>query len=150
MTNNPVYLFFHSPRNCGPLVLRLTLTAFFFFHGAQRALGWFGGSGWSGTIEAWTAAVGPAWPSLLVMIFLASELVVSLSLFFGFFTRLAGLAVVCIMSVKIAVLAQHAPGLSAYELPIMIWAAGLSLLCLGGGSLSIDRAVSENLLPVVG
>ena len=84
------------------------------------------------------------------MIFLASELVVSLSLFFGFFTRLAGLAVVCIMSVKIAVLAQHAPGLSAYELPIMIWAAGLSLLCLGGGSLSIDRAVSENLLPVVG
>ena len=82
--------------------------------------------------------------------FLAGELLVSLSLFFGLFTRLAGLAVAGIMSAKIAVLAQHFQGLDSLELPVMIWAAGLALLCLGGGALSADRAISQNLLPVVG
>jgi len=150
VTNNPVYLFFHSPRNLGPLVLRMTLAGFFFFHGAQRVLGWFGGAGWNETLHFWTSSNGLGWPSLLVALFLAGELLVSISLFLGLFTRLAGLAVAGIMSGKIAILAQHGPGFASLELPILLWAAGLALLCLGGGALSTDRAISENLLPVVG
>jgi len=33
-----------------PLVLRLTLAVVMFAHGAQKALGWFGGSGLRGTL----------------------------------------------------------------------------------------------------
>lgn len=150
VTNNPVYLFFCTPKNFGPFILRMILSGFYFFHGAQRALGWFGGAGWHGTIEEWTASTGPAWPLILIVFFLVGELLLSFSLFLGFFTRLAGAAVTGIMFFKFAILSQQAQGLAAYELPIMIWAVGLSLLCLGGGALSTDRAISENLLPVVG
>ena len=34
-----------------PLVLRLTLAIVMFPHGAQKALGWFGGHGLSGTAQ---------------------------------------------------------------------------------------------------
>src|SRR2546426_2518224 len=36
----------------GPLVIRLALGAIFFAHGAQKMLGWWGGAGFSGTVEA--------------------------------------------------------------------------------------------------
>ena len=150
VTNNPVYLFFYTPKNFGPLILRLILAGYFFFHGTQRALGWFGGPGWSSTIAEWTAPAGPAWPMVLIVIFLVGELLVTFSLFLGIFTRLSGAAVAGIMFLKMAILAQHAQGLAPYELPIMVWAIGLALLCLGGGAVSTDRAISENLLPVVG
>ena len=87
---------------------------------------------------------------LLVVIFLVGELIVCLSLFLGFFSRLAGLTVAGIMTLKIVILAQHSPFQTSYELPMMIWAMGLAILCLGGGALSTDRAISENLLPVIG
>jgi putative oxidoreductase len=128
----------------------MSLSGIFFFQGAQRVMGWFGGAGWNGTMEAWTSPEGLGWPVLLVAIFLAGELLVSLSLFLGLFTRLGGLAVVATMSAKIAILARHSPDLVSLELPVMLWAAGLALLCLGGGALSTDRAISENLLPIVG
>ena len=150
VTNNPVYLLFYTPRNCGPLILRMVVAGYFFLHGAQQTLGWFGGLGWNTTLEAWTAASGPAWPFLFIALFLAGELLVSFLLFLGFFTRLAGAGTAAIMFLKIAILTHHAPDLTSYELPIMVGTIGIALLCLGGGALSTDRAISENLLPVVG
>lgn len=150
VANNPVYLFFHTPRNPGPFVLRMALAGYFFFHGAQRTFGWFEGAGWGATMNEWTSPEGLGWPMVLVAMFLVGELLVSASLFLGLFTRLAGLAVVAIMSVKIAFLAQHLASAGVLELPLMLWAAGLAIACLGGGALSTDRAISENLLPVVG
>lgn len=150
VAHNPVFLFFDTPRNSGPLVLRMALSGIFFFQASQRALGWFGGAGWSGTMQTWTSPDGLGWPFLLVAVLLAGEILASISLFLGLFTRLSGLAVVVVLSVKIAILARHSPGMISLELPIMLWAAGLALLCLGGGALSTDRAISQNLLPIVG
>lgn len=150
MTNNPVYHFFYTPGNAGPLVLRLAAAGVFFFHGAQKALGWFGGVGWHRTIETWTSATGLGLPAVIAPLVMVAELVICAGLFLGFFTRLAGLGVVLIMSGALFAIGKGSPGLLDLELPLMVWAAGLALFCLGGGAISVDRAISKNLLPVVG
>src|SRR5438046_10347634 len=51
----------------GPLVIRLALGAIFFAHGAQKMLGWRGGAGFSGTVEAFTKQGMPAPLAMLVI-----------------------------------------------------------------------------------
>lgn len=150
VTNNPVYHFFDTPGNVGPLVLRLATAAVFFFHGTQKALGWFGGIGWHRTIETWTAVTGLGLPSVTGPLAMVAELVICAALALGFFTRLAGIGVVLVMSGTLFAVSKSAPAFPDLEFPLMVWAAGLALLCIGGGALSMDRAVSKNLLPIVG
>ena len=150
VTNNPVFHFFHTPGNAGPLVLRMAAAGIFFFHGTQKALGWFGGPGWQGTIQTWTSATGLGLPDVIAPLVMVAELAICLALFFGLFTRLAGFAVVVIMSGALFIVSKHAPGIENLELPFLVWASGIALLCLGGGAFSIDRAISKNILPIVG
>ncbi|MFZ4777723.1 MAG: DoxX family protein [Terrimicrobiaceae bacterium] len=150
MTNNPVYHFFHTPGNPGPLILRLATAGIFFFHGTQKALGWFGGAGWTATIERWTSMTGFGFPDVLAPLVMISELAITLALFLGFFTRLAGFGVAIIMSGALLVAAKNSQAFGDLEFPFMIWTAGLTLLFIGGGALSLDRAISKNLLPIVG
>jgi len=150
VTKNPVYHFFHSPGNVGPLILRLAIAGIFFYHGTQKALGWFGGAGWQGTVEAFASPTGFGLPVVLSSLVIVLELAICLSLFFGFLTRFAGLAVVVIMSGALLLLGRNATTFSDLEFPLIVWAAGLAIVCLGAGSLSLDRAISRNLLPVVG
>ena len=148
MTKNPVFYFFHTPGNAGPFILRLAVAGIFFYHGTQKALGWFGGAGWQGTIDSWTSTTGL--PLVLASLVIVVELALCLALFFGFLTRLAGIGVLAIMSGVVVTLGRHTTSFSDLELPLLLWTAGLALVCLGGGALSIDRAISKNLLPVVG
>jgi len=150
VTKNPVYYFFHSPGNVGPLVLRIAVSGIFFYHGTQKALGWFGGPGWHGTIDSWTSTTGLGLPFVLASLAIVLELAICITLFFGFFTRLAGLGVVVSMTGALIIMGRNTPAFSDLELPLMVWAAGLAIFCLGGGALSIDRGVSKNLLPIVG
>ncbi len=150
VTKNPVYHFFHSPGNAGPLILRLVLSGIFFYHGTQKALGWFGGAGWQGTLEAWTSPTGFGLPIVLTSLVIVLELAICLALFFGFLTRFAGLGVVVVMTGALVMLGRPTAVFSVLEFPLLVWAAGLALVCLGGGALSIDRAISKNLLPIVG
>lgn len=121
----------------------------FFYHGVQKTFGWFGGPGWNNTIALWTSAENYNLPYVLVAFLLAAELAVCLALLLGFLTRLAAFAVVLIMAVAL-VLAYRGTTFEAVEFPIMLIAAGLSLMITGGGSFSVDRAISVNLLPQVG
>jgi putative oxidoreductase len=148
VTNNPVYHFFHTPGNLGPLVLRMTVAAIFFFHSAQKTLGWFGGPGWSGTLAAWSETLGM--PTAVAAAIIIGEVLVCLSLFFGFLTRLAGLGVMIIMSGAFVVVARSAGGFADLELPLIVCASGFALFSFGAGALSVDRAISRNLLPLVG
>ena len=51
-----------------PLILRLTLAAVMFPHGAQKTLGWFGGNGFRGTMAYFTkSGFPPALAFLAVM-----------------------------------------------------------------------------------
>src|SRR5437667_12744829 len=72
----------------GPLVIRLALGVIFFAHGAQKMLNWWGGAGFSGTVEAFTKQGMPAPVAMLVI---AAEFFGGVGVFFGCLTRFAAL-----------------------------------------------------------
>ena len=149
MSNNPVYSFFATPGSFAPFFLRLALAAVSFYHGVQKTFGWFGGPGWNSTIALWTSPENYNLPYVVVALLLVTELAVCLALLFGFLTRLAALAVVLIMG-GILIFVHEGSTFEAVEFPILLIAAGLSLMITGGGHFSVDRAISVNLLPQVG
>ena len=121
----------------------------FFYHGVQKTFGWFGGPGWTKTLALWTSAESYNVPYVVGALVLVTELAVCIALLFGLFTRLAALAVVLMMG-GVLIFTQEGASFDAVEFPIVLIAAGLSLMITGGGYLSMDRAISVNLLPQVG
>src|SRR5947207_12773511 len=79
-----------------PLILRLALGIVMFPHGAQKALGWFGGHGLRGTIGFFTSQ---GIPVPLTLLAIAAELLGSLGVLFGLFTRVAAFGIACVMVV---------------------------------------------------
>jgi putative oxidoreductase len=130
-----------------PLVLRLTLGTVFFPHGAQKALGWFGGGGFSATVGAMT---GMGMPWILVILVITAEFLGSIGLISGFLTRLSALGIISVMLG--AILTVHSQfgffmnwtGRQAgegFEFHLLAIGIAIALLIRGGGALSIDRAL---------
>jgi len=87
-----------------PLILRLTLAVVMFPHGAQKALGWFGGQGFRGTMAYFTkSGFAPALAFLAVI----TEFLGPLGLAIGLLTRVAALGIAVVMLVAILVHKQH-------------------------------------------
>ena len=149
VANNPVYSFFSTRGSFAPFFLRLAVAAIFSYHGGQKTFGWFGGEGWQKTLALWTSAEGYSLPFLVVAFLLVAVIAVSLGFLFVFLSMLASLAVVVIMAV-ILIFVHGGTTFEAVEFPLVLLAAGLSLLITGAGYFSIDRAISVNLLPQVG
>ena len=76
-------------------VLRVTLAAVMFPHGAQKALGIFGGYGWSGTMDFLTGQAGL--PSFLAAFVILLEFLGPLFLLAGFGSRFVALGFVALM-----------------------------------------------------
>ena len=74
---------------------RLVLAAVMFPHGAQHALGWFGGYGFSGTLGWMTGTLG--FPAPLAALAIATELVAPILLLVGLAGRPAALGIAGIM-----------------------------------------------------
>ncbi len=87
-----------------PLILRLALAVVIFPHGAQKALGWFGGRGFKGTMENFTATGIPAGLALLAI---AAEFLGPLGLVLGLLTRVAAFGIACVMLT--AIFRVHTP-----------------------------------------
>ncbi len=134
-----------------PLPLRVSLGVIFFAHGAQKVLGWFGGYGWTGTMQFFTQTLHI--PALLAMLAILTEFLGGIALFLGLFTRLAALLVAGEMVV--ATLQVHlpngffmnwanAPNVGhGIEYNLALIGAALALLITGGGRLSVDTALSD-------
>jgi putative oxidoreductase len=129
---------------------RLFLGIVLFAHGAQKALGWFGGYGFSGTLGAFTQAGMPVALGLFVIFV---EFFGGLSLIFGLFSRLAGLGITALMLGAIATVhikfgffmnwygQQKGEG---FEFHLLAIALAVLILVRGAGALSLDRLISEN------
>jgi putative oxidoreductase len=79
---------FETDDGTAPLVARVALGAILLPHGAQHALGWFGGYGFSGTLGWMTGTLG--FPAPLAALGIVSELVAPLLLLAGLGGRVAG------------------------------------------------------------
>lgn len=131
-------------------VLRIFLGLVFFPHGAQKVFGWFGGMGFSGTMEAFTVKAGI--PAVLAFLAIMSESAGVLALFAGLFTRVAALGIA--VNMIVCALANHlqhgffmnwfgaqkGEGVEFHLLAVGIAAA---LLIKGGGLWSLDRALTR-------
>jgi putative oxidoreductase len=124
---------------------RIVLGIVFFAHGSQKMLGWFGGQGFSNTVNSFSHM---GMPAALAYFVIFVEFFGGLSLLFGLFARLAGLGVTALMLG--AILKVHAQnGLfmnwygqqkgEGFEFHLLAIALAVLLLVRGAGALSIDR-----------
>jgi putative oxidoreductase len=138
-----------TPNDYVLMFTRLLLGVVFFAHGAQKALGWFGGYGFSGTVGAFTQA---GMPVALALFVIFVEFLGGLSMIFGLFSRLAGLGITALMLGAIATV-HHKFGFfmnwfgqqkgEGYEFHLLAIALAILILVRGAGALSLDRLISK-------
>jgi len=130
-----------------PIILRLTLGAVMFPHGAQKVLGWFGGGGFKATLEGMT---GMGLPAAIVVMVMIAEFLGSLGLILGFLTRLSALGIISVMlGAILTVHQQHGFFMNwmgkqageGFEYHLLAIGIAIALLVRGGGAFSIDRAL---------
>lgn len=131
---------FRTSDNILLLVIRLAVGLVLFPHGAQKLLGWFGGAGYAGMMEVFTANMGI--PTILALLAIAAESFGALGLIFGFLGRIAALGVVANM-VGAIVLVNGANGFfwtnGGYEFPLLLGVLALVIVVGGSGPVSLDR-----------
>jgi putative oxidoreductase len=136
----------HTEADVVPLLIRGALGVVMFPHGAQKALGWFGGGGFQGTMSYFTDSVGM--PGVLGLLVIAAEFLGSLLLLAGLATRFAAASIGLVMVGAAALV--HAPngffmnwfgnqGGEGFEFHLLAIALATALVVRGGGRWSLDR-----------
>lgn len=150
----PFQLLFKTNDSFAQLIARLTLGIVMFPHGAQKALGWFGGFGFSGTMNFFTQQMHI--PAPLAFLAIAAEFAGSIGLILGCLSRVAALGIGTNMVVAIATV--HAPNGffmnwygtqkgEGFEYHLLAIGLALIVLFLGAGKASLDRLISRRLEP---
>jgi putative oxidoreductase len=130
-------------------LLRLFMGVIFFAHGAQKALGWFGGYGFSGTMGFFTNMMHI--PAPLAFLAICAEFLGGIGLLVGLLGRVAAFGITCNMLV--AVLLVHSKvGFfmnwtgqqkgEGFEYHLLAIAVAIVLMVKGSGAFSIDRALT--------
>jgi putative oxidoreductase len=137
-------------RAAAPLVLRATLALVMFPHGAQKALGWFGGYGWDGTMGFLTGSIGM--PTFAAAAVILLEIVGPVLLLAGLGTRAVAIAFAAIMVGAITTVhaafgffmnwsgAQAGEG---FEFHLLVIGMALALVATGGGRWSADARLAR-------
>jgi len=139
-----------TPDNLDLMILRLVLGVIFFAHGAQKMLGWFGGYGFSGTMNFFTQMMHI--PAPLAFLAICAEFFGGLGLIVGLLTRVAAFGITCNMLV--AILTVHAKNGffmnwsgqqkgEGFEYHLLALAITVVLMISGAGKFSMDRALAD-------
>jgi putative oxidoreductase len=130
------------------LILRFTLAVVIFPHGAQKALGWFGGHGFKGTMKFFTDSGIPPTFGLLAI---AAEFLGPLGLAVGLLTRVAAFGIACVMLTAIITVhwshgffinwdgKQKGEG---FEYHLLALGIAITLMIVGAGAWSRDGALA--------
>ncbi len=130
-------------------ILRLVLGVVFFAHGAQKALGWFGGYGFSGTMGFFTQVMHI--PAPFAFLAICAEFLGGIGLILGLLGRVAAFGIACNMLAGVAMVHwrfgffanwsgnQKGEGIEYHLLALAI---ALAIMIKGSGAFSIDRALS--------
>ncbi|EPG74346.1 DoxX family protein [Leptospira fainei serovar Hurstbridge str. BUT 6] len=130
-----------------PLILRITLAAVIFPHGAQKLLGWFGGYGFKGTFGYLTQQAGL--PAIVATLVILGESLGSAAVLLGFLTRFSAISIGIIMVG--AALTHKGNGFfmnwygaqkgEGFEFHLLAIGIALTLGFTGGGLYSIDQFI---------
>jgi len=144
-------LLFKTNNSVAPLLVRLTLGIVMFAHGAQLALGWFGGYGFSATMGFFTQQMHI--PALFAFLAIAAEFAGSIGLIVGALSRVAAFGIAATMVVAILTVhtangffmnwsgAQKGEG---FEYHLLAIALALVVMISGAGRWSLDGLVARS------
>ena len=133
----------------GATIARLTLALVMLPHGAQKALGWFGGGGFSATVAGMS---GMGIPAPLVVLVIAAEFLGALGLLFGLLGRVGALGIAAVMAG--ATMMVHLPhGFfmnwmgtqkgEGFEYHLLAIGLAAVVALKGSGALSLDRLIAK-------
>lgn len=132
-------------------LLRTTLAAVIWPHGAQHLLGWFGGYGFAGTLTWMTDTLG--FPLVLAAAGIVFEFFGPLALAVGLGSRLVGVGLAIFMSVAASTHVANGffinwfgrlpAGVEGFEYHLLVVAMALMVAVRGGGALSMDRWLTQ-------
>ncbi len=133
--------------------LRVALGSVLFAHGAQSLPGWFGGLGFTSTMQYLTAVEGLPW--LISLLVISLQFFGSLLLLIGLGTRLMAIATFCLF-VGMIVTSHLDHGFfmnwsgtqrgEGFEYHLLVLGMCVALAVLGGGAFSVDRQLEKFIL----
>ena len=134
-----------------PVIARVVLGAVIFPHGAQHALGWFGGYGFAGTWHWMTATLG--FPAAAAALAITVELLAPFALIAGLGGRVAAAGIVGLMLGAVSTHAANGffmnwfgalpAGSEGFEYHLLALALAAVVVLQGSGALSLDRLLSR-------
>ena len=133
-------------------IARTVLGVVFFAHGAQMALGWFGGAGLQSTVRVFRENLRI--PAPLAMLAVAAEFLGGMGLIVGLLSRVAALGIAAVMMV--ALVAVHWKfgffidwygGKKGHgiEYHVLVLALALIVTIKGAGAFSLDQALYQHV-----
>jgi putative oxidoreductase len=143
---------FQTDESWAGLILRFTLGLVMFPHGAQKLLGWYGGFGFSGTMDFFTGTMHLPW--LIAFLVIIGESFGSIALLAGLLTRFTTVSLAVIMLGAITMV--HMPNGffmnwsgkqtgEGYEYHLLVIGISLALLITGAGKWSVDKVIAERV-----
>jgi putative oxidoreductase len=139
-----------TSNDSAPTVARLVLGLVMFPHGAQHALGWFGGYGFSGTLAWMTGTAG--FPAPLAALAIIVELLAPIALILGLGGRVAAAGITGIMLGAISTHVKDGffmnwggnlpAGIEGFEYHLLAVALAAVVMIAGSGKWSMDRRIA--------
>ncbi len=147
-----LHLLLKTEDSAAPLLARLTLGLVMFPHGAQKALGWFCGYGYTGTMGFFTGTMHI--PAFFAFLAIAAEFAGSLALIAGLGSRVAAFGIASVMTV--AILTTHATNGffmnwfgnqkgEGFEYHLLAIGLALIVLVYGAGKASLDNLLARRV-----
>ncbi|QNA43480.1 DoxX family protein [Lacibacter sediminis] len=140
-----------QPLSLAAITLRILLGLVVFPHGAQKLFGWFGGYGFTGTMQYFTGTVGLPWIIGFLVIMLES--IGAIALIAGLGTRAIAAAYI-ILAVGIVFTSHVQHGFfsnwfgnqkgEGFEYFLLWIGMALALLMIGGGQYAVERIIKTS------
>ena len=138
----------------GRLIVRIALGLVMFPHGAQKLLGWFGGSGFAGTLQFFTSQL--SLPIAVTLLVILAEFFGAISLITGFLGRVGAFGILCVMLG--AIFMVHLPNGffmnwmgtqkgEGFEYHLLAIGMALAIIVKGSGAYSADRSITKGEAP---
>lgn len=145
-------IFYKTGDHISGLILRITLAIVMLPHGCQLLFGWFGGFGFTGSMNYFTQVEGLPWVAGFVVILL--QFLGALFILFGFMGRIIAFAMtVLFIGMVITTHWQYGffmnwmgnQGGEGFEFHILAIGLSLALLANGSGAYSFDSLLTKRI-----